>query len=462
MLLTHTIKNRNKESSSFRGALRASSVMAFAGLGDALLYPVLPVYGKELGFSVVFIGVLLSINRFVRILANTPIANLVKKIGMRKMLLITASLAVITTFMYGLKLGVITFLIARIFWGLSYSGLKIATLNYASMAKEKSGLAFGLTQSIKSLGAVFILWFGPVVINEFGVQNGLFLIAVISVIGILLAYSLPNNTIKYTDDKVKSKVTFGPSPMNLLVWVLSVSIDGILVVTLAHLLSSNDMILSEMLVYVASYLLLKRLFVILFSVIGGLLTLRYSPSILFTLAVIGCLIAMLLISLNVIIIGVLLAFLCNTIVVTFSPLVAIKEQKNALQAISSVSTWWDLGAAIGALIGLYAIEKFRNTISIFIFVYIEFLYYLSILLYTMQKQVAQLYNPLLGYVRNRVRNQEDAEDLTQDVFFKLAKSNSNDIDNLKSWVYTIAKNTITDYYRKKQIQTNTIEEDSFF
>lgn len=79
----------------------------------------------------------------------------------------------------------------------------------------------------------------------------------------------------------------------------------------------------------------------------------------------------------------------------------------------------------------------------------------------MQSQVAQLYNPLLGYVRNRVRNQEDAEDLTQDVFFKLAKSNSNDIDNLKSWVYVIAKNTITDYYRKKQLQTNTIEEDSF-
>lgn len=80
----------------------------------------------------------------------------------------------------------------------------------------------------------------------------------------------------------------------------------------------------------------------------------------------------------------------------------------------------------------------------------------------MQSQVAQLYNPLLGYVRNRVRNQEDAEDLTQDVFFKLAKSNSNDIENLKSWVYTIAKNTITDYYRKKQLETNSIEEDVYF
>lgn len=78
----------------------------------------------------------------------------------------------------------------------------------------------------------------------------------------------------------------------------------------------------------------------------------------------------------------------------------------------------------------------------------------------MQRQITQLYNPLLGYVKKRVRNQEDAEDLTQDVFLKLSKSNKDGIDNLKSWVYTIAKNTITDYYRKKQLPTEGMEEHS--
>ena len=79
----------------------------------------------------------------------------------------------------------------------------------------------------------------------------------------------------------------------------------------------------------------------------------------------------------------------------------------------------------------------------------------------MQGQITQLYNPLLGYVRNRVRNREDAEDLTQDVFLKLAKSNSEGVENLKSWVYTIAKNTITDYYRKRQLHTEEIAEDVY-
>lgn len=80
----------------------------------------------------------------------------------------------------------------------------------------------------------------------------------------------------------------------------------------------------------------------------------------------------------------------------------------------------------------------------------------------MENQVVQLYNPLLGYIRKRVKNQEDAEDLTQEVFFKLTKSSNTNIENIKSWVYTIAKNVITDYYRKKGLQTNSIEDDSFF
>ena len=378
MLLTKQTTYK-KQSSLFQGALRASGIMAFAGLGDALLYPVLPIYGKELGFSVLLIGVLLSINRFIRILANTHVANLVLQIGMKNMLLITSTIAVITTFIYGLELGIIAFLIARILWGISYSGLKIATLNYAAMVKQKTGLAFGLSQSIKSLGALFVLWFGPIVIDKFGIQHGLFIIGGISFFGILLAYSLPVVQLeKQQSEKVKHKVTFYPSSINLLVLILSIAIDGILVVTLAYLLSSNSINSNELLALVAFYLLLKRLFVILCSGIGGFLTLRFSPSKLFTLSVMGCIIALFLVTVELTVPGVILAFLCNTIVVTFSPLVAIKQKQKSLQAISSVSTWWDLGAAIGAFIGIYAFEILGRQylfLSLFIITIILFINY---------------------------------------------------------------------------------------
>ena len=69
----------------------------------------------------------------------------------------------------------------------------------------------------------------------------------------------------------------------------------------------------------------------------------------------------------------------------------------------------------------------------------------------MEKQIASLYNPLFLYVRKRINRLEDAEDITQDVFYKLAKSDQEQIKNIKHWVYSIAKNTITDFYRKKRI-----------
>ncbi|WP_420601762.1 sigma-70 family RNA polymerase sigma factor [Flagellimonas sp.] len=76
----------------------------------------------------------------------------------------------------------------------------------------------------------------------------------------------------------------------------------------------------------------------------------------------------------------------------------------------------------------------------------------------MQGQIEQLYRPLFLYVKKRVNSQEDAEDITQDVFYKLSKSKTDAVDNVKSWVYTIAKNTITDYYRKKRLATNDLED----
>lgn len=74
----------------------------------------------------------------------------------------------------------------------------------------------------------------------------------------------------------------------------------------------------------------------------------------------------------------------------------------------------------------------------------------------MDTQIAQLYRLLFLYVKKRVNNQEDAEDITQEVFYKLSKSNTDEVDNIKNWVYAVAKNSITDYYRKKKVPTSEL------
>lgn len=79
----------------------------------------------------------------------------------------------------------------------------------------------------------------------------------------------------------------------------------------------------------------------------------------------------------------------------------------------------------------------------------------------MQTQIKELYQPLFLYVKKRINNPEDAEDLTQEVFYKLSKFDTEKVDNMKSWVYTIAKNTITDYYRQKKVHTEGVDDQLF-
>ena len=53
---------------------------------------------------------------------------------------------------------------------------------------------------------------------------------------------------------------------------------------------------------------------------------------------------------------------------------------------------------------------------------------------------------LLTFISNRTPSIEDAEDILQDVFYELIQSDA--IENTASWLYRVARNKITDWYRK--------------
>ena len=57
---------------------------------------------------------------------------------------------------------------------------------------------------------------------------------------------------------------------------------------------------------------------------------------------------------------------------------------------------------------------------------------------------------LLGFIRKRVNSSEDAEDILQDVFYQLA-GNAEPIEQVTGWLYTVARNKITDSYRKQKL-----------
>jgi len=62
----------------------------------------------------------------------------------------------------------------------------------------------------------------------------------------------------------------------------------------------------------------------------------------------------------------------------------------------------------------------------------------------------------LNFIRQRVRTQEDAEDILQEVFTNVlaaAEHVQKPIENLASWVFTAVRNKIIDFYRKKRSES---------
>ena len=59
---------------------------------------------------------------------------------------------------------------------------------------------------------------------------------------------------------------------------------------------------------------------------------------------------------------------------------------------------------------------------------------------------------LLNFIRQRTPTLEDAEDILQDVFYELVQSYRlmKPVEQLASWLFTVARNKITDSYRKKK------------
>ena len=59
---------------------------------------------------------------------------------------------------------------------------------------------------------------------------------------------------------------------------------------------------------------------------------------------------------------------------------------------------------------------------------------------------------LRNFIRRRVPNPSDAEDIVQDVFYKLVEANRllMPIEHVTGWLFRVARNRITDFFRKKK------------
>ena len=134
---------------SLKPSIISALVLACASFGDAFLYSVLPVNALQMNVPVVWIGFLLSINRFDRLVANQLFAYLFNQYGFKRITILAAIFAMLTTFSYGIATGILLWIFARIIWGFCYSALRISSISY-SLQNKKKGFALGLNKGFRS------------------------------------------------------------------------------------------------------------------------------------------------------------------------------------------------------------------------------------------------------------------------------------------------------------------------
>lgn len=71
---------------------------------------------------------------------------------------------------------------------------------------------------------------------------------------------------------------------------------------------------------------------------------------------------------------------------------------------------------------------------------------------SLQKAVTAERRNLFDFIRRRVRTEEDAEDILQDVLYQLVANYSvtEPIEKMTAWLFRVARNKIIDWYRKKK------------
>lgn len=69
-----------------------------------------------------------------------------------------------------------------------------------------------------------------------------------------------------------------------------------------------------------------------------------------------------------------------------------------------------------------------------------------------QETVRRERGRLLEFIRRRIPRPEDAEDIAQDVFYEFTEMYRlmKPVEQIASWLFTVARNKITDRYRKKK------------
>ena len=186
---------------------RASSVVValvvstfFVGFGGGVVFPVLPNLGTVLGISPFLVGLILSANRFARIVANAPAGSLVDRVGTRTPLIAGLFVEAVATLGYVVALGspvpAAWFLAARVVWGLGSAVVFATAYTIAADVSHggSRGTSMGIVRGGITLGFPAGLVLGGVVSDAYSITTAFVLAAGFALLASIIAYALVPET----------------------------------------------------------------------------------------------------------------------------------------------------------------------------------------------------------------------------------------------------------------------------
>ncbi len=348
-------------------ALKASAfaalALAFASFGDAFLYPFLPVNFNAAGIPLAWVGVLLSINRFVRIVSNAWIVHAFSKYGLRSIMIVAVTLAITSTLGYGIASGVVAWIFFRVMWGLAFSALRIGTLGY-SLQHERVGFALGISRSLQEAGPMIALMIAPLLLTYFPSRTIFYILAALSIPALYFALSLPRGNDK-TQSLAGTRVMRWPTTLNSLTLLSAIIIDGIVVVVLGVLFLHyrNNITLLTATSFAAFYLAYRRICLVALSPAGGWVADKIGLDRVFSISMALVTIGLIAIVAGWIGTGAVIVFTFYSINSAVTPGSASSGKSHSLAAVAENATWRDVGAAVGTLLGGFLISsQYLNTV----------------------------------------------------------------------------------------------------
>ncbi len=159
-------------------------------LGDSTLYVVLPTHADQLGIKLVFVGIILSVNRFVRLITNSVAGYVHDYLGRWWHFVAALFVGACTTATYGLFWGFWAFLIARMVWGTCWSFIRLegyaSVVQYAS--EQNRGMLMGMYKSISGVGFFAGSLFSGILTDSIGFRNCLLVFATVTFLGTVVTF----------------------------------------------------------------------------------------------------------------------------------------------------------------------------------------------------------------------------------------------------------------------------------